>query len=139
MKLIDSFQGDFRFLSNFWPAKVKLDGIEYPTVEHAYMAAKTLDPIIRSKVQKLTTAGAAKRFCKTVQLRADWESVKVSVMLDLLQQKFSVEPLKSLLLSTGEAELVEGNTWGDVFWGVCKGKGLNTLGKLLMQVRKEMQ
>ena len=42
------------------------------------------------------------------------------------------------LLATGKATLVEGNSWGDTFWGVCRGKGKNMLGKILMRVRKRL-
>lgn len=136
---IDSFQGDYRFLSNFWYAKVTLDGLEYRSVEHAYMAAKTEDIALREKIRYFDTPGEAKRFCKTITLRSDWDTVKFGVMLDLVRQKFAKEPLRSKLLSTGTAELVEGNTWGDYYWGVCRGKGQNNLGKILMQVRDELK
>lgn len=135
---IDSFQGDYRFLSNFWFVKVKLDGVEYKSVEHAYMAAKTLDNTLRLKIRDFEKPGDVKRFCKTIELRSDWEQVKFGVMLDLVRQKFAKEPLRSKLLNTGNAELIEGNTWGDVYWGVCRGKGQNNLGKILMQVRQEL-
>ena len=60
-------------------------------------------------------------------------------MHGLLQQKFSFTVLKRQLLETGAAELIEGNYWGDRYWGVCKGVGDNWLGKLLMTVRKEIR
>jgi ribA/ribD-fused uncharacterized protein len=135
---IDSFQGDYRFLSNFWYAKVVLDGVDYRSVEHAYMAAKTLDQSLRNQIRSFDKPGDVKRFCRTITLREDWEEVKFSVMLDLVRQKFYIEPLKSKLLETGDAELIEGNTWGDIYWGVCRGKGQNNLGKILMQVRSEL-
>jgi hypothetical protein len=56
--------------------------------------------------------------------------------LELLAQKFSYPYYRDLLLATGDAELIEGNVWNDVFWGVCNGIGKNWLGKLLMQVRE---
>ena len=138
MSAIDSFQGDFRFLSNFYPCPVVLEGVLYSSVEHAYVAAKSSDPAFRAQVARTEGANAAKKLGRKVKLRPDWEQVKVSVMESLLRQKFSFgSDLAMRLQSTGKAELVEGNWWGDTFWGVCKGRGLNTLGKLLMKVRQD--
>lgn len=139
MKVLE-FQGEYRFLSNFWPAAVVLDSFLYPSVEHAYQAAKTLNPEIRSKIRELPKPGDAKRFAKMLQLRPDWKQVKLSVMEDLVRQKFFMNQFcREKLLETGEAELIEGNTWNDTFWGVCRGKGENHLGKILMKVRAELQ
>ena len=135
MQSIESFQGKHRFLSNFWPARVKLDDVEYPTVENAYQAAKTLSG---RHVFLSCRAGDAKRLGRGVTLRPDWEAVKVETMRGLLRQKFAAEPLRSMLIETGDARLVEGNTWGDRFWGVCGGAGQNMLGHLLMSVRDEL-
>lgn len=138
MKTIASFQGEYRFLSNFWPAVVELNGELYPTVEHAYVAGKTLDLVIRKEIQKCETPGQVKRMGRSLILRSDWESIKLDLMYYLLQQKFNKDPLKTMLLNTGTANLIEGNTWGDTFWGVCNGKGQNHLGNLLMKVRLEV-
>ena len=136
---IGSFTGKYRFLSNFYPIpSVKLDGIDYPTVEHAYQAAKSLNPSAREFVRNSFSPGEAKRRGRTIQKRPDWNTVKLGIMEDLVRQKFSVEPLKSMLLDTGESELEEGNSWGDAFWGVCRGVGHNHLGKILMKIRQEM-
>ena len=137
MRVIDSFQGEHRFLSNFWPAEVALDGVVYPSVEHAYVASKTLDLSARHVILK-STPGQAKRYGRTLALRPDWESVKLAVMAGLLVQKFRHPELAALLRATGDAELVEGNTWGDTFWGVCKGKGANNLGRMLMEIRSSL-
>ncbi len=134
---IDSFSGTNRFLSNFYPAIVLLDDMEHATVEHAYQAAKTLSLLGRELIRTAPSAAAAKRLGKEAELRTDWPVVKQAVMLDLLRQKFRHSHLRELLDATGCAELVEGNHWGDTFWGVCRGKGLNWLGRLLMQVRDE--
>jgi N-glycosidase YbiA len=138
--MIDRFSGPYRFLSNFWPARVVLDGEEYPTTEHAYQAAKTFDPAVRRAIALSETPGKAKRAGAAAKCREDWPAVKVEIMLDLLRQKFRRhDHLKEQLLATGDLELVEGNTWGDVFWGVCNGKGENHLGRLLMRVRHEIR
>lgn len=135
MRDITSFTGPHRWLSNFWPAPVSLDGVVYPTVEHAYVAAKTRDSTWRSAVLACGTPGDAKRLGRRMNLRSDWNAVRVDVMRDLLEQKFSNPTLAEKLLATGDALLQEGNTWGDTFWGVCNGRGENMLGKLLMEVR----
>ena len=138
--MIDKFEGENRFLSNFWPADVKLDDIYYPTVEHAYQAAKTLDPIQRHNIWKAATPGEAKRLGKKVTLRKNWEKIKIAVMYDLLEQKFHPGnvALNYRLLETGDEILIEGNTWGDTFWGICDGKGANWLDRLLMLVRSNL-
>jgi len=139
MEPIQEFSGEYRFLSNFYPAQVMLDGNWYPTVEHAYQAAKTTSPKVREIIRSSKTPGKAKRSGRVVPLRENWETVKQQVMLDLLRQKFYQGPLCAKLLSTAGHELIEGNAWGDTYWGVVNGSGQNHLGKLLMQVRGECQ
>lgn len=139
MNYIGEFQGPYRFLSNFWPAEVTLDGVAYPTVEHAFQAAKTLDAKEREAIRTQGTPGEARKHGKLVHLRSDWETIKVDIMRELLRQKFSKEPLRSKLLMTNRAELVEGNHWNDTFWGVYKGVGHNQLGLLLMGIRAELR
>ena len=135
---IESFSGPYRFLSNFFRATngVIFDGQEYPTVEHAYQAAKCAIPTDRLRFITGTPT-EAKRLGRIVLLREDWESVKESFMLDFLRQKFLGTDLTANLLATGDAELIEGNYWRDKYWGVCNGEGKNRLGILLMQVREE--
>ena len=79
-----SFHGEHRWLSNFWPAKVSLDGVVYPSVEHAYQAAKT-EPVNRSVFLRCTAA-EAKRLGREVPMRADWGGAKVAVMHSLVAQ-----------------------------------------------------
>ena len=136
---IDSFNGQYRFLSNFAACKVTYEGLEYKSTEHAYQAAKTLNAEARRKIREAKSPGEAKRLGKTVYLRPDWEEIKFEIMENLLRQKFNQPDFKRALLNTGNIELIEGNTWGDTIWGVCKGKGQNHLGKLLMKVRKDLQ
>lgn len=136
---IQGFSGENRFLSNFWPASVVFDGITYPSTEHAYQAAKSLDPDYRRSILAEPSPGRVKRMSRNVQLRPDWDAVKVSIMLDLTRQKYGRYPdLKEALLMTGDAYIEETNSWGDRFWGVCGGTGQNNLGKILMQVRREL-
>jgi ribA/ribD-fused uncharacterized protein len=136
--VIDNFTGKYRFLSNFYPAVVEFDGQKYPSTEHAFQAAKTLNLQARVPFQVggSFTAGQAKRHGKTLDLRPDWESVKIGIMYELNVQKFQDLTLRRQLLATEDQVLVEGNDWGDTFWGVCDGEGANMLGKILMQVRE---
>jgi ribA/ribD-fused uncharacterized protein len=115
---INTFFGPHRFLSSFWSAVVQLDGEEYPTVEHAYQAAKTADPGVRRQLRRCTTPGDAKRLGSGIQPRPGWDDDRVTVMRDLVHQKYQHEGLRSLLVGTGAAPLIEGNGWGDRFWGV---------------------
>lgn len=133
--MIKKFEGAYRFLSNFWPSVVNFDGQQYQSVEHAFQAAKTTNLKEREFIRSQPTPGKAKQAGRSVTLRSDWEKIKIDVMRNLLIEKFNQYPLKQLLLSTGDEELVEGNNWGDVFWGVCNGAGENHLGKLLMEIR----
>lgn len=140
MEAIQEFQGEYRWLSNFWPAEVEYDGDIYPSVENAYQAAKTLDKKAR-KPFETCKPGEAKRLGKVLPLRDDWHEVKLTVMRSLLQQKFhSCGSLSKKLLSTGDAKLMEGNNWNDRYWGVSPvgGVGLNMLGVLLMEVRQNL-
>ena len=135
---IASFTGTW--LSNFWSCAVVLDDAWYASVEHAYQAAKT-NPEHRAVFQDLkTTAARAKSLGKKVSLSADWSTVRLRVMYNLLEQKFaSGTPLATQLLETVGQDLVEGNSWGDVFWGICHGKGANWLGVLIMEIRDSLQ
>ncbi len=135
---VRGFFGENRFLSNFYPVELEYEGVLYPTAEHAYQASKSLDSRDREAIAVLEGPGQAKSYGKGLALRFDWFEVRIGVMLDILRIKFEDPELRGLLLATGEQELVEDNTWGDTFWGVSEGRGENNLGKLLMQVRDEL-
>jgi ribA/ribD-fused uncharacterized protein len=136
---IDSFKDEYLWLSNFFRCSVVYKDEEYASVEHAYQAAKTFDMSWHGAIKRAATPAEAKRIGKQVPRRPDWDLVKLDLMLMLLRQKFSSPKLSEMLLNTGDAELVEGNSWHDEFWGVCNGKGQNNLGRLLMQVRDELR
>lgn len=150
---IIKFEGAFKFLSNFHPAEVELDGMRFPTVEHAYQAAKTVDMVDRQRIACCGTAAAAKRMGRRVELRGNWPRVQKRTMQLLLRKKFKPgSDLAEALLATGDMELIEGNFWHDNFWGVClceecgarrrRGEaepGKNHLGKLLMQIREDLR
>lgn len=138
MEPITKFSGEHSFLSNFYPAKVVWEDIEFSTSEHAFQAAKSLDKGERIAIANLDTPGKAKRAGKKVKLRSDWNDIRIAIMAAIVELKFLQNPeLMDRLVATGDAELIEGNNWNDTFWGVCRGKGHNHLGKILMAVREE--
>jgi ribA/ribD-fused uncharacterized protein len=139
MEAICRFEGPYRFLSNFWPVLVEDATYVYPTVEHAYQAAKTTSDAHRVLIRDAPTPGVAKRLARSLSLRPDWKDIRLDVMYDLVQQKFEWPDLRQQLLDTGNAWLIEGNTWNDTFWGVCHGVGDNHLGLILMRVRREIR
>lgn len=135
---VKGFRGAHFFLSNFFPVTVKYEGHPYPSVEHAYQAAKTSDFSLRAAIARMESPGKAKR--NAPPRPKDWNFRSVGVMRILLREKFKRgSNLARLLLKTGDAYLEEENSWGDTFWGVCEGEGQNMLGKLLMERREELQ
>lgn len=149
---IYEFQGEHRFLSNFFISPVTwgdylIPSQQWSCVEVPYQLAKTLSLEKRMMAMALISRtpinkqpGVAKKLGNSLfSLRADWDSVKNNIMLKLLLSKFSNPELKQALLNTGDATLIEGNTWGDTYWGCCDGVGENHLGRLLMQVRATLK
>lgn len=144
---IDNFKRDYYFLSNFHPSYVMYEGDIYPTVEHAFQAAKIAERKSRQFFTTLPTPDLAKYHGRKVELRLDWEQIKDKVMYDILRDKFSRDPNKANLLATGNRPLIEGNNWHDNYWGVCScerckrkyNHGRNQLGKTLMQIRDELR
>ena len=144
LPVIDSFKGEYEIFSNFYPCQVEYNDIIFPTVEHAYQAAKSVDISFHYKLAGLTAnyAGYAKKLGRKVELRPEWEILKIAIMRNLITQKFSSGIFKKALLDSKGSELIEGNHWHDNFWGNCtcvKCKnivGKNILGKLLMELRR---
>lgn len=137
---ITNFRGYYGFLSNFYMVPVRYDGIFYPSSEHAYQAAKFRLEDTRVKISKFKKPFAAKhyaRFHKKPEERVEFFD-KLHVMECVLKAKFSNISLARRLESTYPRALVEGNTWGDTYWGVSNGYGDNHLGKLLMKVRDKL-
>lgn len=140
---IDRFEGPYRYLSNFYSAEIWHDGIKYPSVEHAFQAAKTLDFGKRWEISYLGSPGDAKRAGRELELRPDWEACKFEIMMELVLQKFiRHQRLRLALARQGDIPLVEGNSWHDNTWGDCHcpacahTPGQNQLGLILMTVRK---
>lgn len=160
---ITSFRGQYRLLSNFADTPFWFTppgGFAYvaATGEHAYQASKAGTPADRDWIAAAPTPGEAKHRGRGVQsLRPDWDQVKRQIMMQVILAKFGQHPPQAwpgagaLLLATGNATLVEGNTWGDDYWGaVPAGKGTanlwvsadgacwagrNWLGRILMMTR----
>lgn len=142
--MIDKFEGEHAFLSNFYPTRLAVFGIVYQNSEAAFQAFKTLDIPTRKNVFSKATAKEAKKLGRELKLRTDWDFVKLSDMEYVVECKFYQNPeLLQKLIDTGDEELVEGNTWHDNFWGNCTCEkckdipGENHLGKILMDIRKK--
>ena len=150
--IIDEFRGDYWFLSNFYPASIELVmmlGVagsvneylmKFPTSEHAFQAHKAMTLQEAEMIAAARTPADAKKLGATVKMRNDWPNIKVKVMEGILREKFTQnDKLRQRLIDTGDAQLIEGNTWNDKFWGVCDGEGKNHLGVCLMNVRSWFQ
>jgi ribA/ribD-fused uncharacterized protein len=143
--MITEFKFAHWFLSNYSTTLIEFEGLQYSSVEHAYQAAKTLDPAIREEIRQQFSPGAAKYIGRRIVMRPDWEEIKMPLMRQLLEKKFSTPSAKAALLETGDQELIEGNTWHDQFWGNCicprhlDIPGQNNLGKMLMQIRQDIR
>jgi len=138
--MITQFINEHRFLSNFWPAQVTIEGLTYPSVEHAYQAMKTT---VNAERLPFTNphrpAWDAKRMGRHLTLRPDWAYVRIDIMQQLIRQKFQEPTLREKLLATEDRQLIEGNSWGDRYWGQSPvGQGENYLGRIIMQTRKEI-
>jgi len=140
---ISSFSGKYQYLSNFYNCSVIYDGIEYANSEAAYHAQKSDDRDVKTEFMFLNPS-EAKRLGRRVKMRDGFEDIKVSIMQEVVACKFMQNPeLLKALQDTGDAYLLEGNTWHDNFWGSCNcgrkscsAPGKNMLGKVLMQIRE---
>lgn len=144
MEKITSFRGKNYFLSNFYPCKVEYNGYIFPSVEHAFQAAKCDRPTDVKLILNAKTPKVAKLLGKRVKIKIDWEAKKKDILFKLLLEKFKDGNLKAMLLNTNKLKLVEENSWHDKYWGICvcvkcKSTGANVLGELLMRVRNEIQ
>lgn len=137
---VNYFSGAHRFLSNFYPAQISWCGTVFPTAEHLYQARKTRHPEWRHRIAAAPTAAEAKSLGQQAPLAPRWDDEKVGVMEEVLGLKFTGH-LAHQLAGTGNANLTEGNTWHDQFWGDCNCdrhrsiQGHNALGILLMRLR----
>lgn len=143
MNKISAFNGEYRWLSNFYSHAIVYEGITYLSTEAAYQAAKSLDIRVREHFKTLSPRDA-KELGRKIKVRHDWEDCKESVMYDILKLKFQDRVLRKDLANTYPAELIEGNWWHDCEFGHCTcmdcfgREKKNILGKLLMQIRDEV-
>jgi ribA/ribD-fused uncharacterized protein len=150
LKVIDRFSGEWEPLSNFARVPVTIYSsledreIMYPTAEHAFNAAKTLDPAERAAILAASTPGEAKRLGRKATLRPGWAThVRYTAMRMVIEAKFGLgSPAAAVMLATGTATLIEGNRWHDQHWGDCRcggrecvAPGANWLGRMLMAQR----
>jgi ribA/ribD-fused uncharacterized protein len=145
--VVKEFRGEYFFLSNYYTAPAfDWRGHMFFSGEQAFAYAKTLYPrhgeSMRAKdlgKRLLDTGnpGVAKKYGREVPLDVPtWDAQRVPIMREIVHAKFRGVPgLAGQLVNTGAMMLVEGNTWGDTFWGRCNGKGFNTLGAILMEER----
>jgi ribA/ribD-fused uncharacterized protein len=140
----EGFCGEFEFLSNFSPSPVEYKGHIYPSIEVAFQSAKCYNEVDAGLFKKFKThfdSGKAKRLGRQINLRPDWENIKLDIMFDLLCKKFQIPSLRQQLLTTGDMEITEFNQWHDITFGVCtcnrcsKKEAKNILGKMLMEIR----
>lgn len=142
--MVHEFRGKYHFLSNFYVTPVMYKDTLYPSSEHAYMSAKSTDPVWKSYCSNNNISpGNVKRESKHIKLVDNWDRIKLIVMEDVLRSKFENVHMKKLLLETGNQNLQEGNYWNDKFWGVdlkeSPNMGENNLGRLLMKIRDELK
>lgn len=132
----------FGEFSNFADFPIQLEGREWPTTEHYFQAQKFAGTHHEEAIRLAASPSAAARMGRerSRPLRRDWESVKDDIMREAVLAKFEQHPdLLSLLLSTGDAEIVE-HTRNDSYWGDGgDGSGLNMLGRILVEIRERLR
>ena len=132
------FRNEYWFLSNMYPCSIWYEGALdgkyiFRSVETIFQMMKC-DDDNEKKGFELLNGFEAKKRGRRVKLRDDWNEIKLDVMRDILEVKFSIPDLKNKLMRVND-EIVEDNNWGDRYWGRCNGIGKNMLGKLLMEIR----
>lgn len=139
--MIEEFKGEYRWLSNFAPVDIKWENdIVYPSVEHFFVSWKTNHVPTKRKIAGMEHPAQAKKYGQKLDLPDNWEQMKDMVMMIGLIEKFQQEPYKTKLLETNDEVIQEGNWWGDTYWGIDlkTGEGQNKLGKMIMEVRDEL-
>ena len=136
---VNNFVDEYRFLSNFWISPFTYEGLRFRTVEHAYQAAKCVKEADIALIQMTMSPGIVKRISRTVEMRPDWDELRLDFMEEFVRAKFQQHPDLMAKLKRISGLIEEGNHWGDTFWGVDlkTGKGENHLGKILMKIRSE--
>jgi ribA/ribD-fused uncharacterized protein len=142
---INSFRGEYGWMSNFHKCDCWWEDKLYPSSEHLYQAFKATNDKDRELVRKHPFEGL-KTFARHIKMRDDWDEVKYDMMTCALMSKFyNNRELRFKLIATGDIRIVEGNNWCDSYWGVCscpkcdKIEGKNMLGVLLMDIREHFK
>ena len=140
--LFYSVSEEFGEFSNFAAFPIKIGTKMWPTSEHFFQAQKFSDQSYRETIRKAKSPMEAARLGRNRRkpLRKDWEKVKVGIMRQGVEAKFTQhEDLRALLVSTGKRKIVE-HTTNDSYWGDGgDGTGKNMLGRILMDVRERLQ
>lgn len=140
--MIGPFRRDYFWLSNMYENPIEISGQTFTCAEAAFQAHKVERSPYAEWGEGFTGINGyeARKLGRKVRLCKDWEDIKDDVMHFVVKEKFIQHPgLRKLLFDTGNEELVEINSWGDTYWGVCNGEGENRLGKILMRVREELR
>lgn len=140
MEKTTGFRGDLYFLSNMYPCTVVVNNIRFSSSEAAFQSFKFADKTRRIQFGMMNGYQSKKFWRLNAGLiRPDWNEIRVDVMKGVLRRKFAQNPLLAdKLITTSNIFLVEYNTWGDTFYGVCNGVGKNMLGRLLKEVKYEI-
>lgn len=148
---IEQFKGETRFLSSMYRFKVPIltsAGLWVYTAEHVYQPDKFTQRHDHWRVAEAERGIDSKNLAHEFEaegapMRENWEDIKLGRMNQIVRDKFFRNPdIAQMLVNTGDQQIVEGNTWEDRYWGVCppgSDNGENNLGKILMDVRAELQ
>jgi ribA/ribD-fused uncharacterized protein len=142
VRFYSKLANEYRGFSNFAPTPFVLNEKRYPTVEHYFQSMKFPDNAMYAEAIRVAPTPAKAKFLgqsKEHKIRADWDKVKESIMLDALRAKFQQnKPMLELLKATGTRPIIEASP--DPYWGEGRtGKGKNRLGKLIEQIREELR
>ncbi|WP_372023733.1 NADAR family protein [Tistrella mobilis] len=132
--------------SNLYRRDVVFEGEVFATSEHAYQAGKARKPAVRKWLMEAPSPALLAMAAHGLyywDVAPGWSSTKFDRMRAVLRAKFTQhEDLRELLLSTGDARLVESATVDNEvnrLWGEVNGVGRNMLGELLMELRSELR
>ena len=146
-KYVGSFSGDLEFLSNMHKIPIyfnesKYDNFQpdfkvYPSSENLYQALKCKYIKDRELFQNVDPY-KSKRIGKTVEIRYDWDNVRLEAMKLAIDLKFKNIELAEKLIDLPDDKIIEFNNWGDRFFGICNGEGLDHLGKILRAKKQQI-
>ena len=139
---VEFYEHWYDVLNNFSARAVEIDGLVYPTSEHAYQAAKCTNEAGRDEIRHARSPLLAKTLSNekyALEKRKDWEGVKLEVMESILREKMQQhEEVRNALIRSGDQVIAEASPQ-DSFWGTgMGGDGQNQLGKIWMKLRAEI-